>query len=79
MSQRQATRIKASEAAIKWMREAADPNVRAGPMPHLDFEIAIETILPCYYNPTHGNTESYSEDGEWHPNGGQMVLKGEAL
>jgi len=80
VSQRRARRTQALDYCMQWMAAAADPLVYAGPMPHLDFAIAIEEILPCYFNPLSGNTEYYSEDdGVWYPSGGQMVLKGEVL
>eukprot|EP00969_Alexandrium_andersonii_P166630 7363101-Alexandrium_andersonii.AAC.1 len=51
-----------------------------GPMPHLEFAIAVEDRLPTAYNPFTKKTEFYSEeDGVWFPDGGQLVTKGEVL
>jgi len=54
--------------------------LREGPMPHLEFAIAIEEHLPTAYNPISKKTEFYNaEEGIWYPDGGQLVSKGEVL
>ena len=76
LTKRQSRRLRAYKMALSWL--IADKG--KGPMPHLEFAIAIEERLPTAYNPFTKKTEFYSdEDGVWFPDGGQLVSKGEVL
>ena len=76
LTKRQVRRLRACQMARSWLSAARGK----GPMPHLEFAIAIEDRLPTAYNPFAKKTEFYSEeDGVWFPDGGQLVSKGEVL
>ena len=49
-------------------------------LPHLEFAIAVENLLPMVYNPDTKQTEFYSAaHGRWFEGGGHDQVKGEVL
>jgi len=78
LSERQARRVAALEYGMAWLDDDEEKPRKKGPMPHLEFAIAIEAELPTRRNPRTGKDELYvREDGVWLPSGGD--IKGELV
>lgn len=80
LTSRQRRRVQARKYAARWLATGKDDEGERGPMPHLDFAIAIEDHLPTAYNPVTKKTEFYNiDEGVWYSDGGQLISKGEVL
>ena len=80
LSDRQLRRKQAFEYAAKWLASGDEEDLqkRKGPMPHLEFAIAIEDHLPTRRNPRTNKEELYvPEDGVWMASGGG--IRGELI